>query len=322
MIDVDIARKTGVKIRDLIDIVKTKSRIDIKIISATEKGLDNRVYSVGINRPGLSLTGFTEHFAYRRTQLLGKEEISYLRELESKSDYSSCEGFFSYDVPCCIVSYDQEVPPTFLKMCEEKNIPILSSSISTSRLVNLLIKLFDGVFAPCISMHGTLMEIFGIGVLIQGKSGVGKSETALGIIERGGKLIADDLVKIKRVDFDILQGEGKGNIKHHMEIRGVGIINVQNIFGVSSVRDKINIDLIIYLEEWKPGKEYDRLGLDDKTEKILDIEIPYLLIPVRPGRNIPIIIETAIRNFILKSTGYNAAEEFNKKLIDQLSSNN
>ncbi len=319
MPDIYASSKEGITIEKFIEIINSRSRIDIKTITSTAKGMQNKIYSVGINRPGLSLTGFTEHFAYRRTQMLGKEEISYLRNLEEKKDYSSCEGFFSYNVPCCIVSYHQEIPPTFLKMCEVNDIPILSSSLSTSRLVNLLIKLLDEVFAPSTTLHGTLMEIFGVGILIQGRSGVGKSESALELIERGSRLIADDLVKVKRIDFDTLQGEGADIIKHHMEIRGVGIINIQHLFGVSAIRSKINIDLIIYLEEWKLSKEYERLGLDDQTETILDIKVPFYLIPVRPGRNMPIIIESATRNFRLKSMGYNAAKEFNKKLIDLIS---
>lgn len=315
--DTQFATQNGITITQFIELINTNSRIDIKVISNTEQSMENRIYSVGINRPGLSLTGFTEHFAYRRVQLLGKEEIAYLSQLDNEQNV--LKGVFSYKVPCFIVSYHQKVPQWFLKVCEEHHIPILSSSLSSSRLVNLLIKLLDQVFAPSITLHGTLVEVFGVGVLLQGKSGVGKSECAIELVERGNRLVADDLVRVKRIDFDTLEGEGADIIKHHMEIRGIGIINIKHLFGVSAIRSKCNIDLVIYIEEWDSSKEYDRLGLDDKTFTILDLKVPYLLIPVRPGRNMPIIIETATRNFRLKSMGFHAAREFNKKLIELIS---
>lgn len=309
-------KKTGVNIKNLVSQINTSSRIDIRVLASTERGMHNSVYSVGINRPGLSLTGFTEHFAYRRIQLLGKEEIAYLNQL---NDYSICDGFFSYQVPCCIISYNQKVPEQFVDLCMKNNIPILSTSLSTSRVINLLIKFLDQIFAPSTTLHGTLIEVFGVGVLLQGKSGVGKSECALELVQKGNRLVADDLVRVKRIDFDTLQGEGAEIIKHHMEIRGIGIIDIRQLFGVGAIRMNKNIDIVIHLEEWDADKEYDRLGLDDKTFPILDIGVPYLLVPVRPGRNIPNIIETAARNFRLKSMGYNAAREFNKKLLDLIS---
>ncbi len=318
MTDSQFVTQNGITIHQLIELINSNSRIDIKTVSSTKEGLENRIYSVGINRPGLSLTGFTKYFAYRRLQLLGKEEIAYIKQLDNEQKHV-LEGFFSYKVPCFVVSYHQNVPDWFLKICEEHHIPILSSSLSSSRLVNLLIKLLDQIFAPNITLHGTLVEVFGVGVLLQGKSGVGKSECAIELVERGNRLVADDLVRVKRIDFDILQGEGADIIKQHMEIRGIGIINIKHLFGVGAIRSKCNIDLVIYIEEWDPSKEYDRLGLDDKTFTILDIKVPYLLIPVRPGRNMPIIIETATRNFRLKSMGFNAAREFNKKLIELIS---
>ncbi len=319
MPDVYFSQKKGITIKEFLDIVNLNSRIDVKVLSATEKGMENRIYSVGINRPGLSLTGFTEHFAYRRVQLLGKEEIAYLNRLNPNNGFDICNGFFSHPVPCCIVSYNQDVPKKFSELCQEHNIPILTSSLTSGRLANMLIKVLDDIFAPTTTIHGTLLEIFGVGVLLKGKSGVGKSECALELIERGHRIVADDLVKIKLMDFYTLRGEGAEIIKHHMEIRGIGIINIQNLFGGGSIRESVNIDLIIYLEEWDPSKEYDRLGLDDATYTILDIKVPYLLIPVRPGRNMPIIIETAARNHRLKTMGYNSAREFNKRLLDLIS---
>lgn len=319
MPDIHLAKKEGITIEQLLELISTHSRIDINTVSSTEKGMTNRVYSVGINRPGLSLTGFTEHFAYRRIQLIGKEEMAFIRTQDKENTYNVFDGFFSHNIPCIIVSYNQEIPEKFKGLCDSHDIPILASSLSSSRLVNLLIKLLDGIFAPVTTLHGTLIEVYGVGVLLQGKSGVGKSECALGLVERGHRLIADDLVKVKRIDFDTLMGEGAELIKYHMEIRGIGIINIQSLFGVGAVRKNSTIDLVIYIEEWEHRKEYDRLGLDDKTYEILDINVPYLLIPVRPGRDMPIIIETAARNFRLKAMGYNAAREFNKKLIELIS---
>ncbi|MFW5799342.1 MAG: HPr(Ser) kinase/phosphatase [Spirochaetota bacterium] len=318
-VDNNTAKKEGVTIIKLVKLININSRIDIKVLSHTEKGMNNKVYSAGINRPGLSLTGFTKYFAYRRIQLLGRGEIAYLEKLDAEDSYHLCNDFFAHNVPCCVVSYNMKAPEKFKELCEHHNIPILSSSLSSSRLVNLLIKLLDDIFAPTIILHGTLIEIYGVGILLQGKSGVGKSEAALELIERGNRLIADDLVKVKRMDFDILRGEGGDIIKHHMEIRGIGIIDIQKLYGVSAIKTSMNIDLIIYLEEWDTSKEYDRLGLDEHTSTILDIKVPYLLIPVKPGRNIPVIIETAARNHRLKDMGYNSASEFNKKLIELIS---
>ncbi len=319
MIDTEIARKKGITVRELVELLKNGSTVDIEIASSTEKGLNNKIHNVGINRSGLSLTGFTKYFAHKRVQVFGREEVSYLEELEQKEDYSSCEKFLSYDIPCCFVSYNQGVPTNFINMCYERNIPILVSSMPTSRLTQLLIKSLDCIFAPQTTLHGTLMEISGMGVLIQGKSGVGKSETALGLIKRGNKLVADDKVIVKRVESDVIQGECDDLLKYYMEIRGIGIINVQRIFGVDAVKSKAKIELIIHLEKWKKEKEYDRLGLDEYSDTILDTKIPRILIPVRPGRNIPIIVETAIRNHMLKLTGYNAPEEYRKKLNKKLS---
>lgn len=319
MPNIHLAQEEGIAITKLVEIINTQSRIDISVVSKTDKGMNNKIYSVGINRPGLGLTGFTEHFAYRRIQLFGKEEVAYLNKIDAENNYSTSDGFFSFEIPCCIVSYNQKVPDKFLELCKLHNIPILASSLSTSRLINLLIKLLDNLFASVTTIHGTLIEVFGVGILLQGKSGVGKSECALGLIERGHRLIADDLVKVRCMDFDILRGEGAELIKHHMEIRGIGIINIQHLFGVGAIRESTNIDLIICIEEWNHTKEYDRLGLDDKNTEILDIKVPFLLIPIRQGRDMPVIIETATRNFRLKAMGYNAAREFNKKLIEFIS---
>ena len=223
---------------------------------------------------------------------------------------------FSFKVPCCIFSHNLIPSKEFLEITNRYNCPVLKSSLPSSDLALRLLRILSNIFAPRVSMHGVLIEVFGLGILLTGRSGVGKSETALELIERGHRLIADDVVEVSCVNGNTLVGRGANRvIGHHMEIRGLGIINIRQLYGVGSVRDAKQIQLVANLEEWDADKVYDRLGTEEKTMEILEVKLPIIEIPVKPGRNIPIILETAAKNERLKMMGYFSAKNFSKNVL-------
>jgi HPr kinase/phosphorylase len=302
-------------------LLEKHERIDLKVrLVAGSRGLAREITVRDINRPGLSLAGFYDFFAYERVQLFGLGETAYLQKLTREERLSVYQKFFSYDINCCIFTHGVEPDSDLIAIAEEKDVPVLVTERDTTRFAGILNYILDDIFAENISLHGTLVDVYGIGVMLMGKSGVGKSECALELIERGHRLVADDLVDIKKTDETILMGSGSPILKHHMEIRGLGIINVKDIFGIRSVRNKKRIELVVNLEEWDNAKVYDRLGLDESKYPLLDIDLPYILVPVRPGRNIPIIIETAALNQRLKKMGIFTARELDKKLQNWLTS--
>ncbi len=303
--------------------LENTARIDLQLnLLAGEGGLKKEIKVGDINRPGLTLAGFFDFFAYDRIQIFGLGETAFMRQLSAEKRKETYKRFFSYDVLCCFFTHDEHPDDIFLKEAEEKNVPVMVTRRDTTRFTSLLIHFLDDVFAPKVTMHATLVDVFGVGVLLLGKSGVGKSECALELIERQHRLVADDMVVIKKVDESLLMGSGTPLLKHHMEIRGLGIINVRDIFGIRSVRNRKRIELVTLLEEWDSTKEYDRLGLEEKKYTILDIDVPYITIPVRPGRNIPIIIETAALNQRLRKLGIHSARELDKKIQDWIKSEN
>ncbi len=308
-----------ITIREFLTLCNEERKIPIELVCG-ESGLENKISRATINRPGLSLIGFVEHFANERIQIFGNGETSFIKKLENENRESTLDNFFGFDIPCCIFTYNVEIPKCFREKAENNGITVLRTPLSTAIFTSNIVKFLDDVFAPRASIHGVLVEVFGVGVLLHGKSGVGKSECALELIERGHRLIADDVINIKQIGYNVVEGMGPNLIQHHMEIRGVGIININKLFGAGAVRERKRIELVVQLEEWDNNKEYDRLGLEEKVFKILGVELPYLLIPVRPGRNIPIIVETASMNYRLKKMGYNSAKEFNKKLMGLLES--
>lgn len=285
------------------------------------KGLDKKIISSDINRPGLSLTGFFRYFAHDRVQIFGKGEWAYLHSLEPDVLKTITEKFFSYDLNCLIFTHGNVPQQEIIQKSKELSIPIFTSPISTQRFITMISGILNRILAPKLMRHGVLIEVFGMGTLLIGKSGVGKSETALELIERGHRLVADDMVEISRISESYLLGTCSNLLKHHMEIRGLGIVNIPDIFGVGSIRDHKIIDLIINIQEWNSNSEYDRTGLDDNKIELLGIEIAYLEIPVKPGRNLPILVETAAINQRLKKMGNNSAKEFNNRLTDYIEKN-
>jgi len=297
------------------DLISIKGKLDLGLtLVAGAAGLDKVIKGSEINRPGLTLAGFYEFFAFDRIQIFGLGETALLHGLDDARKREVYEKLFSYDMLCCIFSHGERPDDIFLDFSEERGIPVLFTGLETTRLITLITHIIEEAYSPSITLHGTLVEVFGIGVLLTGKSGIGKSECALELIERGHRLVADDLVEVKRLDEYLLMGSGSEIIKHHMEIRGIGIINVRDIFGIRSVRNRKRIELVALLEEWQSGKEYDRLGIEEEVYTILDVDSPYITIPVRPGRNIPIIIETAALNRRLKKMGVFSASELDMRI--------
>jgi HPr kinase/phosphorylase len=305
----------GIKVGELYE--DLKDTLCLEIIAGSN-GKDRIIENIDINRPGLALAGYFEFFGYKRVQVLGKGEVSYLFSLSKESCKEILDKLFSYEIPCFFVSWHQELPKDFLTMANNFKVTVFSTPLPTGRLSTLLNLYLEEKLAIEISYHGSLLEVYGVGILLKGPSGIGKSECALELVERGHILIADDVVRIKQLG-NRLVGYGVEPVKFYSEIRGVGIINIKNLFGLRAITDKKEIELIINLEEWDKSKVYDRLGIEEKKEKILDVYLPALTIPIRPGRNIAVITEVAAVNHRLCRGGYTkAGEELEKKVAENL----
>lgn len=272
-----------------------------------------------LNRPGLQITGFFDYFDPSRIQVFGMVENTYLAGLSSEVRYNSLKRLFEKQISAVILTRNSNASAEMLKLAEEFETPVLRTSQPTSSFTSSLNAYLNVELAPRITRHGVLVEVYGQGVLILGESGVGKSETAVELIKRGHRLVADDAVEIKKVSSKSLIGVSPDIIRHFIEIRGIGIVDVKNIFGMGAVKESEKIDMIIHLEAWEKGKQYDRLGLVDEYTNILGLDIPSLTIPVKPGRNLAVIFEVASMNNRQKRMGYNAAEELNRRITDQIS---
>ena len=271
-----------------------------------------------VNRPGLPLSGFFDCFDKRRIQLLGKAEHRYLSQLSEADRLYRLEQFGAHMPPAIIITSSLSAFDEIIEACRTYKIPLYRTDATTSRFQSALIAFLSVALAPRITRHGVLVEVYGEGMLILGDSGIGKSETAIELVKRGHRLIADDAVEIKRVSEKTLVGSAPPIIKHFVELRGIGIVDVRRIFGMGAVKDTEKIDMVIKLEQWDKNKSYDRMGLESETTNILGIDITTTTIPVRPGRNLAIILEIAAMNNRQKKMGYNTAEEFSKRLAESL----
>ena len=270
-----------------------------------------------INRPALPLAGYWEYFAAERPQLLGMVETSYLGSLEPEIRRERLQKFVSYPLPCIIICRKIEGMDDLIEMAAERKIPVYLADMDTTKFSVSLLYFLNNHLAQRTTKHGVLVDVYGVGILITGESGVGKSESALELIKRDHRLVADDVVEIRRVSDTRLVGEAPEILRHLMEIRGVGIIDICNMFGVGSVISSKSIDLIVHLEHWQAGKEYDRLGLEDEYTEILGVKVPSILLPIRPGRNLAVVLEVAARNLRLKQQGFNAARELEKRMTER-----
>ena len=296
--------------------VSTKEVIEkfkLTLVSGHE-GIGRSITTSDISRPGLEMAGYFTHYPANRVQLIGKTELSFFEMLPTELKKERMLKLCSHETPAIIVSRGLEVPPELITASNENDVPVLCTSMKTSSFSSRLTNYLESKLAPTAAVHGVLVDVYGIGVLIIGKSGVGKSETALELIKKGHRLVADDCVEIRQETENLIIGSPPPLLEHLLEIRGIGIIDIMTLFGASAIRPTKRITLIIELENWDPEKIYDRLGLDEEKMKIIDTDITKLTIPVQPGRNVSVIIEVAAMNYRLKKMGVNAAQEFSRRL--------
>jgi HPr kinase/phosphorylase len=288
---------------------------DLEVVAEYSNLEEIRLTVADVTRPGLQLAGYFDHFGPDRIQVLGNMETAYLDRLDSKDRYERIDALFAKGIPCLVLTRNH-VPFSELLECSKKySIPLLKTNLPTSDFTSAIVKYLNVELAPRMSMHGVLIEVYGEGILILGESGVGKSETALEVVKRGHRLIADDLVEVRRVSDTTLLGRAPEIIRHLIEIRGIGILDVKELYGVSSVKMQENIDFVINLENWDEKKTYERLGINEETTPVLGIDVPSITIPVRPGRNLAIIVEVAAINFRQKKMGYNAAKALTDRVF-------
>lgn len=299
---------------------KVIDKMDLDIVHLSTSIDDLKLYSSDISRPGLQIVGYFEKFAPERIQILGNSEWHYLNELNPVERYDKMERFFQYPIPALIIARGLPVFEELKILAEKYDRTLLRTEENTSDTIDGIVSFIELELAPEIKLHGVFVEIYGVGVLIRGKSGVGKSETALDLVIRGHRLISDDIVNIKEVEGRLIGGSPEIT-RHFMEIRGLGILDIERLYGVGSVKNNETIDLVIELEIWDEKKEYDRVGLEEELTKILNIEVPISTVPVRPGRNIAMIIEVAARNFRQRRLGYNAADSLDRRIRERIRSN-
>lgn len=292
-------------------VTNPNTRLDV-VIRAGRAGLERTLDVPRIQKPGLALTGYSEQLHDNRMLCIGGTEIEFLSSIDDDGRAVAIETMLESNPACFVITRGLEPPAELVTVCEDAGIPLLVSSLVSAEFISRVTRYLQEQMAPATSIHGVLLDVLGVGVLLKGKSGIGKSEVALDLVVRGHRLIADDIVNIRQ--SGAVYGSGSGIIRHHMEIRGLGIINIKDLFGISAVRDAKKIELVIELAEWDVNEEYDRLGLDELTFKILDAELPLIRLPVRPGRSIATIVEVAARNQLLKFQGHHSAREFQDRL--------
>lgn len=284
-------------------------------VLAGEPGLANQITQPELHRPGLALAGFLDVFTFDRLQIFGNTETRYLSSLSREERQARLEAVFAHPIPCIIVTSSNEAAPELVELANHNKVPLLRTTHTTSRFNAMLNSWLEGEFAPSTSIHGVLVDVFGVGVLITGDSGVGKSECGLELIERGHRLVADDAVHIRRLERDLLLGSSNAAIQHHMEVRGLGIIDVELLFGIGAVREDKRVSLVIELVKWSDDLVVDRIGLDQQQSTILDVPVRLFRIPVESGRNTSILIEVAALQHRILERGYNPAEALNNRLI-------
>ena len=294
--------------------------LEMKLL-AGDNNLERVIREPTVNRPGLALSGFTRYFAYKRMQVMGHAEVFYLREQSKEQRESRYAYLFAYKIPCVVFSRNLKPDKEFLAAAAQVGVPIFQTPLVTMKFINKATIDLEMKFAPRTSEHGCMVDILGIGVIIRGESGIGKSEAVLALIERGYSLVADDVVKAVLVDGRQVLCTSSELTRDHMEVRGIGIINVAQMFGVRAIRKEKSLDLIVSLKAWEDVKDVDRLGMETEYVKILGVDIPHVVIPVRPGRDIARLIEVAAFQVKLRKSGYNAAEELNNRILAQMAAN-
>jgi len=299
----------------------TKERFDIELLNK-EISLERPIVEQNLHRPGLALAGFVDLFSYKRVQICGNTEVQYLKKLTKEKRKNAVGKILSFDIPCVIFTNYNKPSIDVLELANEYGIPIFISSLTTTKLSYLVSDFLDDHFAPRLSVHGSFVDVYGIGMLITGKSGIGKSEVALDLVERGHRLVADDVVILTKKGEGIIMGAGTELVKHFMEVRGIGILDVRSMFGIRAIRFQKRLEVIIELEVWDEKSDYTRTGLDTKSSSIMDVNIQYIKVPIVPGKNVTVISEVIALNYVLKHYGYDAAEVLNQRLKSKISSKN
>lgn len=305
----------GISVRELLSV--DGRHLELALVAGGE-GLDREIVFHRIQKPGLAMTGYVDFVRGGRVQVLGESEMRYLEGLSSPARRDILARLCALPIPCITVTKDLEVPTEMVELCSDNRLPLLRSSLVSSTFIDRITLYLDSHLAPRTTVHGVLVDVYGVGVLITGSSGVGKSECAIDLIVRGHRLVADDVVDIRCRAGEILMGRGPELIRHHMELRGLGILNIEHLFGAASVRDRKRVELVVMLEQWNDDVEYDRLGIDRTNYDILGVGLPFIRLPVASGRNLSILIEVAVRNHILKLTGFNPAEELTRRLQESM----
>lgn len=283
------------------------------------KGAKLPVTVSDVNRPGLALAGFTENFLYERIQILGETETLYLNTLSGPDRRAAIDRLFERDLPCLIVSKGLPIDPHIAKRCREQEVPLLRTRMSTTPFIHVLTAHLNNVFAPATTLHGSLVDVYGVGLLFTGESGIGKSETALDLVERGHRLVADDIVIVSRRPPNLLVGNANELVGHRMEIRGVGIVDIREMFGVRATRIRKRIEVEVRLVAWDTDMPYERLGLEERTRSILGVRLPYVTIPLVPGKNVSVLAEVVAMSHLIKSSGRNPAADLDERLKQLLS---
>ena len=301
-----------------VELKRIVEKMNLKNLTPDVELNDKEVEVPDINRPALQLSGYFEHFDSERVQIIGYVEYTFLEKLDMEKKKEVYKTLLSYKIPCIIFCRNLQPEQMLLDMAVEADVPIFITEKKTSAFTAEIIRWMNVQLAPCISIHGVLVDVYGVGVLIMGESGIGKSEAALELVKRGHRLVSDDVVEIKKVSDETLVGSAPDITRHFIELRGIGIVDVKTLFGVLSVRETQNIDLVITLEEWNKEKEYDRLGLEEQYTEFLGNKVVWHQLPIRPGRNLAVIVETAAINYRQKKMGYNAAQELYKRVQQNL----
>lgn len=296
---------------------RTKDKFKLKLLNE-QVGFTREIRDQNLHRPGLPLAGFLDLFSYSRIQVFGNTENRYLINLSVEERKNALETIFKYNIPCVVVTEDNQPTEEMINLANKYSIPIFGSSYSTTKLIYLIGDFLDDQFAPRLSIHGSFVDVYGVGMLFFGKSGIGKSEVALDLVERGHRLVADDVVILTKKGEGIIMGSGTDLVKHFMEIRGVGIIDVRSMFGVRAIRFQKRLEVLIELEVWDDKGEYTRTGLDDTNLTVMDIELPHIKLPIIPGKNITVISEVIALNYLLKLYGYDAAKTLQQRITDKI----
>ena len=306
---------TGLRVRDLLE--RKGDPLQLEALTG-EVGLDRVIPAPEASSPGLVLAGYTKRFVANRVHVLGETEITYLAALGAAERRASLETFVRFDLPCVVISKGQDPPPELLELARAQGVPVIRTKLKTAEFYRRLKPFLDEAFAPNTTVHASLADVFGVGLLFLGRSGIGKSECVLDLVERGHRLVADDIVHVTRHGNDVLIGRGHELARHYMEIRGVGLIDIRALFGVRAVRQQKRIEVVVQLDDWDATREYDRTGLDGQTTQLLDITLPLVTVPLNPGKNLTVICEVVAMNHLLRYSGVDSAKHFNERLLKRM----